>query len=173
VKNLQIFRCPSHPADRIGYAQNTFLTPIALKSALGDPNNYKYIATLAAINAPADRILLGEWAVSGDAQGYTSAGDIGPWYPYLYSGQWETLSAGQNGSLNFTFCDGHAKALKLRKTYSPFLWNAVDDWSLNPDGSLVAIDSNGLVDVTSQAAAESLWSQLWADLAAGGTIPDL
>jgi prepilin-type N-terminal cleavage/methylation domain-containing protein/prepilin-type processing-associated H-X9-DG protein len=145
VKNMQIFRCPSHPNDPMGYVQNTFVTPVAQSVGF----NFKYICALAQINEPADRILIAEWPVAGQS----AAGDLGPWYTEIFQNDFNTLSGEQTGSLNWTFCDGHAKAMKLRSTIAPkFLWNVPDDWALDPNGSLVAIDTSWFF-ATSEADA--------------------
>ncbi len=143
VKNYQIFRCPSHPNDALGYVQNTFATPVAQSAGF----NFKYICTLAQINSPADRILLAEWPDPG------AAGDLGPWYLEIYQNDFNKLSASQTGNLNWAFCDGHAKAMKVKQTVAPqFLWNIPDDWALDSNGSLVAIDTSWFF-ATSEADA--------------------
>jgi prepilin-type N-terminal cleavage/methylation domain-containing protein/prepilin-type processing-associated H-X9-DG protein len=154
VKNLQIFRCPNHPVDHLGYVQNTFATPISFTESYdGQATDLKYTAALAQINDPSDRILLAEWAVTA-ANGRSAAGDLGPWYTDIYQDNFNTLSGQQTGNLNWTFCDGHAKAMKLKATMCPnFLWNVTDDWGLDPQGDLIDIDSSGLVFATSAAQA--------------------
>jgi prepilin-type N-terminal cleavage/methylation domain-containing protein/prepilin-type processing-associated H-X9-DG protein len=164
VKSLQLFRCPSHPSEALGYVQSIWVTPIAWNTSAavngnGLPTNFKYVASLGQINEPANRILLGEWAVPG------AAGDFGPWYVWIYQDQFNSLSASHNNSLNWAFCDGHAKSMKFRQvvTQLPFILNAVDDWALDPiggspEGDLVAIDSRGLSFAKSAQEAVDIWN---------------
>ncbi|BDI33749.1 hypothetical protein CCAX7_58000 [Capsulimonas corticalis] len=162
VKSTQVFQCPNHPKDALGYGLNTFLTPVANPSAFmtatgwyrDEGFNYKYVATIAQINEPSNRIMIGELA-SGNG-----AGDAGPWYNTLYQDNFNTLAAGQNGFCNYVFCDGHAKSMKVKATIWPkFLWNAVDDWNLQGNNtSMVAIPSGTLSYAGNEAGAQALYN---------------
>jgi len=158
VKSMAAYTCPNHPKDALGYGLNTFLTPVSNPSAIpGQGFNYKYIATLAQVNEPANRIMIGELAWSD------AAGDAGPWYTTIYQDNYQSVSAAQNGSNNYVFCDGHAKSMKVKATIFPhFLWNAVDDWNLQGDGtSMVAIPNGTLSYAGNEAAAQALYTNIY------------
>lgn len=166
IKSYGLFKCPNHPTDLLGYAQNTFLTPVSQTESLvpGQSFGLKYAAALAQINEPANRIMEAEYPNNNPA------GDIGPWYLDIYAADYQKLSAEQNGQLNFVFCDGHAKSMKLKATLAPvFLWNAVDDWNLDPDGDLIDIDGGGLEKATSQAGANTYWASHMSNFPASDT----
>jgi len=150
VKSAGLFRCPNHNTDILGYLQNTYITPPDKATGF----RFKYNATLSQIQTPAERILIGEWPTG------SSAGDIGPWYTTgTANGDYDKLSAMHNSQLNWVFCDGHAKSMKLKATFFPkFLWNATDDWNVNGDGSgiLVSIDAGGWHYAKSEAEAQAL-----------------
>jgi len=154
VKSYGLFRCISHDSDPLGYVANTFTTPISqFKAYDGNVFNFKYIASLGQVHEPANRILMAEYPNNN------SAGDLGPWYLSIYQNDYNKLSGEQNGQLNWVFCDGHAKNMKVKQTLTPkYLWNVTDDWNLDTAGTLVGIDGAGLHQAHSEAEAVTYWN---------------
>ena len=160
IKSLALFRCPSHPAQSLAYTESTWATPISwCCSQTGQPTNLNYTTSLGQINEPANRVLIGEWAVDG------AAGDFGPWYVWIFQDDFQKLAESHTGSLNWGFADGHAKAFRFRKVVNPFLLNLPDDWNLDPAGKggpgvgdLVGIDGAGLHFATSAEDASKYWA---------------
>jgi prepilin-type N-terminal cleavage/methylation domain-containing protein/prepilin-type processing-associated H-X9-DG protein len=158
VKNFQVFRCPSTPNLLLGYTQSHWITPLSFSnSASGIPTDFKYVASLAQINEPANRILLAEYPVA-------SAGDFGPWYFYFLQNEFNSLAASHTGTLNWTFCDGHVKSMKMKAVLTEVPWrlNAVDDYALDPEGTLVAI-VGGLMFAKSGQEAADIWKTVPID----------
>ncbi|MEJ5251636.1 MAG: DUF1559 domain-containing protein [Chthonomonadetes bacterium] len=125
VKNHQIFVCPSRPDEAVGrtggwgtvtrpkgYAMNAYV----FGWTYGSGQN---AFALAGIQEPASKIIIvelpfelfdaGLWYI-----GYT-------WYPLRTHG----------GTINWTFVDGHAKALRSSQTVRPrLMWNLTDNYPL-------------------------------------------
>jgi prepilin-type processing-associated H-X9-DG protein len=91
----------------------------------GGPGDFP---TMPQIPQPADSIMVFE----------TMGGicDVGLWYVTLGSGYYyDKMSQLHNGSLNWVFCDGHAKSLKLTQTLGPvFMWNPWGNYPICTDG---------------------------------------
>ncbi len=102
VKNWQIFRCPSDPTRRIGYAATCYVIR---------DNRY-----LAMFQHPATTVLL------SDGTGSMSAHKPHPWGDpsritcedavWVKSGDRGSFMARHNGGLNVAFVDGHAKWMR-------------------------------------------------------------
>jgi len=138
VKNYQIFVCPSRPQEAVGrvggwgpvtrakgYAENAHVNGWTYGSG-------QSAFALAAITKPASKMLLAEMPYE--------IFDAGIWY---IGYTWYVMQT-HGPQINWTFADGHAKALRASQTIKPeFMWNLTDSYPclINPwDGWYMAPD---------------------------------
>lgn len=116
VKNMQVFVCPSRAQQPVGQ------TPRADVGTITHPkgyvmNSYLWMQTrsLAAINEPAGKVL-----VSEATYGWP---DMGLWSMPSLRG----ITDYHHHLANFSFVDGHAKAMRPIATITPrLMWNLTD-----------------------------------------------
>ena len=152
VKSTQLFQCPSNTSNNqraddsnagVMTAANlpadapVFFRSYAINGAntFGGtpPSEYNRAASLAELQSSAEIILVTE-----NSQGRAFTGDI-------TDAQWgepDYVFRGHLGTVNFLFCDGHAKALKPIGTASPKnLWSAQDDTAITDATALTRLNN--------------------------------
>lgn len=125
VKNYQIFVCPSRPDEAVGrtggwgtvtrakgYALSAYVNGWTYGSGQGG-------AAMARIQEPASKMLLAEMPFEIFDAGLWYIGYT--WYPLRTHG----------GTINWTFVDGHSKAMKPSQTVRPrLMWNLTDEYPI-------------------------------------------
>jgi len=113
VKNTQLFRCPSNPTNtRVADGSGGQLTPCYGLNAW----NHDGAISQAVVDAPADRILVGE-------NFNNNHNDFAHWNWGAANDYRDRQFAGHSGTQNFLYEDGHVKAQRPSATVrSRFEW---------------------------------------------------
>ena len=155
VKSTGVYICPDNP-DGAAYnptsnanghdmnPQNGYM-PVAgapsflpasygYNNEMGGNNDFGGPMTLAAINEPSSKIIVGERVATGP--GSSNQNGMG-WHDWIRTQFHDNGYAGHNGRMNVLFTDGHVKTMIPTSTISPLnMWGYFDDANVACPGVL-------------------------------------
>ncbi len=136
VKNAQLFKCPSNfpvtnsselvPGSTTEYFRRSYTS-----NALGWGWTPLMGQNQAAIPKPAETIMTGESKDDG----------VMPYWHQGGSLEWNRLTSPHSKTANYSFADGHAKAMIAINTGTPVnMWSIEDDGVATPQGMIDALN---------------------------------